>query len=132
MASWLATSEPSAQALKRHKKEAFQKAGVPLHDPGREASSKLHAPVGGIPADAIKATTGPDPEEALKKKKKEAERLRRQAGKSFSSSGRGGSISSGTSLGSSSRKGSASTSTPWEDVPFEGTGWDMLGNGGGN
>lgn len=130
LSTWLATSEPSAQALKQHKKEAFSKAGIPLHDPEREAPSKLHAPIGDIPADAIKPTTGPDPEEVLKKKKKEAERLRRRTDKSFSS-GRGGSISSGASFAGSSG-GKGSVAAPWEDVPFDGTGWDMLGEGDGD
>lgn len=31
--SWISTSEPSAQALKKHKKMVFHNAGVSLRDP---------------------------------------------------------------------------------------------------
>ncbi|KAB5563556.1 hypothetical protein GE09DRAFT_1112910 [Coniochaeta sp. 2T2.1] len=45
MTSWLATAEPSAQALKHRKKEMLRKVGLPKDDP--VASTKPHAPVGG-------------------------------------------------------------------------------------
>src|SRR5690348_8001459 len=32
LASWLATSEPSAQALTQHRKESFQRAGISQND----------------------------------------------------------------------------------------------------
>ncbi len=67
MTGWFSTSEPSVQALKRHKKVTFEKAGVAPNDP--EASSKLHYPIGEIPADAVKpAGRGPDPEELARAK----------------------------------------------------------------
>ncbi|KAK4158137.1 hypothetical protein C8A00DRAFT_28848 [Chaetomidium leptoderma] len=74
LASWLATSEPSAQALTQHRKESFQRAGVAQND--TEPHSKLQAPIGEIPSDAIRPSTGPSPEELVvqkKKKKKKGE-----------------------------------------------------------
>jgi hypothetical protein len=75
LTSWLTVSEPSVQALKHHKKDVFQKAGIPRDDP--EASRKLHVPVGEIPSHAIRPTgKGPDPEDLLREK---ADRRRRRA-----------------------------------------------------
>ncbi|KAK0672886.1 hypothetical protein QBC41DRAFT_312996 [Cercophora samala] len=76
LTGWLSTSEPSTQALLSHQKEAFRKAGVPLTD--SEAHSKLRAPIGEIPSDAITSTTGPDPEELLRRKKEERKRRERE------------------------------------------------------
>jgi len=62
---WVSTSEPSAQALKKHRKDAFQRAGVSPKD--RSANARLNAPLGDIPEDAIKAKgKGPDPEEVAR------------------------------------------------------------------
>ncbi|KAB5580435.1 hypothetical protein GE09DRAFT_437099 [Coniochaeta sp. 2T2.1] len=73
MTSWLATAEPSAQALKHHKKEMLRKAGLPKDDP--EAGTKLRAPVGEIPADAIHpAGNWLDPEGVFGRKKDERRR----------------------------------------------------------
>lgn len=67
MTGWFSTSEPSVQALKRHKKVTFEKAGVAPNDP--EASSKLHYPIGEIPANAVKpAGRGPEPEDIARAK----------------------------------------------------------------
>ncbi|EGO52967.1 hypothetical protein NEUTE1DRAFT_150391 [Neurospora tetrasperma FGSC 2508] len=142
VADWASTSEPSMQALSQYKQEAFQRAGVSPND--SEAHTKLHAPMGKIPEDAIRPTTGPTPEEVLMRKKTERkkrqieEELRRG---SIGSSGRGGSspvrlgsVSSSTMSGGrgfgtgtgtasstvgsgSSRKGSVlggSSAVPWD------------------
>ncbi|KAK3902409.1 hypothetical protein C8A05DRAFT_15530, partial [Staphylotrichum tortipilum] len=68
LTAWLATSEPSAQALSRHRKETFQHAGISP----RESSShaKLHAPIGEIPADAIRPGRGPTPEEVARRERR--------------------------------------------------------------
>ncbi|KAK0737612.1 hypothetical protein B0T21DRAFT_411049 [Apiosordaria backusii] len=117
LTGWLSTSEPSTQALLSHQKETFRKAGVPLTD--SEAHSKLRAPIGEIPSDAITSTTGPDPEELLRRKKEERKRRERErrgseattmAG-SVRSGGSGSGSLSGYSMsgGSSVRKGSLSS-----------------------
>jgi hypothetical protein len=115
--SWLAMSEPSAQALKQHKKDSFARAGIPLDDPNREASIKLHAPIGEIPADAIKPASSLSPEEVAKKKA--AERLRRKM------EARGGdsrtSRSSSGILTASPSALSPKASFAWDDLPFDGT-----------
>ncbi|KAJ2992123.1 hypothetical protein NUW58_g2278 [Xylaria curta] len=59
---WVSISEPSAQALKKYKKDTFQKAGIALDDP--LANAKLHLPVALMPSDAIRpGGRGPEPEE---------------------------------------------------------------------
>lgn len=127
---WLSTSEPSSEALKQHKRESFKKAGIPLKNSDGQASAKLHAPIGEIPASAIRPAGGPSPEELAKKRAVERRRLMSQ---SCSSSGGGRGIaesvfsqsSSGFSTTSaSSQKGSVSC--PWEDVPFDG--WNRIRN----
>ena len=66
LSSWLATSEPSAQALAQHRKESFKRAGLSRTD--AESRAKLHAPIGDIPRDAIRPATGPTPEQVVFKK----------------------------------------------------------------
>jgi hypothetical protein len=118
MTRWLATSEPSAQALKQHKKESFTKAGIPLHDPNGEASIKLHAPIGEIPADAIKPTSSLSPEDIARKKA--AERMRRKLESDGSRGGfRTSQSTSGFSLTSASAL-SPKASFAWDDLPFDG------------
>ena len=73
LSTWLATSEPSAQALVQHRRDSFQRAGLSPTEP--EPHAKLHAPIGDIPPDAIQPTTGPTPEEVVLRKA--AERSRR-------------------------------------------------------
>ncbi|KAK3372511.1 hypothetical protein B0H63DRAFT_527349 [Podospora didyma] len=117
MTDWLSTSEPSAQALKQHKKKTFEKAGISLDD--TQAGAKLHAPMGDIPADAIKPTTGPDPEDVAKKRM--AERRKRKQSESGGPTARASMTSSQSSSGFSSfssRKGSVSS--PVSDLPFDG------------
>lgn len=72
--NWVSTSEPSLDALKRHRRETYQKAGISMDDP--DANAKLHVPIGEIPPDAIKpAGRGPEPEEIARRR---AEHRRRQ------------------------------------------------------
>lgn len=99
ISSWLSTSEPSAHALKQHKKEAFQKAGISPKDV--DANAKLHAPIGTIPKDAIKPAAGPSPEEVVKKKRKAREKQQKS---------RQGSVASGSGSGIVTASGSASFS----------------------
>ena len=73
LSTWLATSEPSAQALVQHRRDSFQRAGLSPTEP--EPHAKLHAPIGDIPPDAIQPNTGPTPEEVVLRKA--AERSRR-------------------------------------------------------
>jgi hypothetical protein len=75
---WISTSEPSTQALKNHKKDTFRKAGIATSDP--TANAKLHAPIGEIPQDAVKATTGPTPEERLREKSRQRRKIRQEHG----------------------------------------------------
>lgn len=80
--SWISTSEPSAQAMKQHKKDVFKRAGLDAND--ALPHQKLHAPIGTLPADAIKPTTGPTPEKLLKKREEQRKKLRQ----SYLTSGR--------------------------------------------
>jgi hypothetical protein len=64
--TWLATSEPSVQAMRDQKKDAFKKHGIDLKDP--KAAAKLHSPMGKVPIDAVTSTSGPTPEKALEAK----------------------------------------------------------------
>ncbi|OTB08863.1 hypothetical protein M426DRAFT_7581 [Hypoxylon sp. CI-4A] len=90
---WVSVSEPSAQALKQHKKETYKKAHVALDDP--QANAKLHAPIGAIPVDAIKpGGRGPSPEEIAMKQSEQRKRLRH-------SDTRIGGLSQGSGSGSS-------------------------------
>lgn len=102
---WFSTGEPSSHDWKQLKKQEFQRCGVAMDDP--DASAKLHAPIGAIPEEAIKPSSGPDPE-ALAKKRAEQRRLMRQT---YGVRDRmSGSISSGSS--SSSRE--VNPIAPWE------------------
>jgi len=72
---WLTTSEPSAKALKQHKMDTFQKAGVSTKDPS--ANSKIDAPLGQIPEDAIRtAGKGPDPEQMARQRVEQRRQIR--------------------------------------------------------
>jgi hypothetical protein len=73
---WLSTSEPSTQALKNYKKEAFKRAGTTPDDP--RATAKLHIPTATLPPQAIKPSgRGLDPEDVLRKEAERKKRLRR-------------------------------------------------------
>lgn len=73
--SWVGTSEPSTQALKKHQKMTFRRAGIEPGDP--RAKAKLHAPIGAIPDDAIRpAGRGPEPEELVRRRAEERRKAR--------------------------------------------------------
>lgn len=83
---WLSTSEPSTQALKNYKKEAFKRAGTTPDDP--RATAKLHIPTSTLPPEAIKPSgRGLDPEDVLRKEVERKKRLRRSYQTTASSSG---------------------------------------------
>ncbi|KAH8837581.1 hypothetical protein MCOR27_001677 [Pyricularia oryzae] len=68
---WVSTSEPSAEAWKKHTRDAHKNAGVSRKDP--RATAKLHLPAGRIPEDAIRPSgRGPDPEELVMRRAEEA------------------------------------------------------------
>jgi hypothetical protein len=64
---WFSTSEPSAQGWKEYKKDQFRKYEVDPKDP--HANAKLHAPIGKVPKDAIRPSSGLNPEKARQKTK---------------------------------------------------------------
>ncbi|TFB04520.1 hypothetical protein CCMA1212_003593 [Trichoderma ghanense] len=116
--NWLATSEPSAQAMKGQKKDAFKKHGIDFNDP--LAAAKMHSPMGKVPADAVTSTSGPTPEQALK------EKGRAKAGAaSFGRHGHGPQSSVSSSFSSlpsvksapsmNSGKGSSNVIAPWAE-----------------
>lgn len=126
MTSWLSTSEPSAQALKQHKKDAFARAGIPLGKPDAQVHVKLHAPIGEIPQDAIRAAGGLTPEEVARRKAAERrQKLQDMPYAGGGSRGRGGgaSSSSGLSSGDSTLGGSVGrgppSACPWEELSLE-------------
>ncbi|KAJ9142074.1 hypothetical protein NKR23_g7435 [Pleurostoma richardsiae] len=99
---WVSTSEPSAQALRKHKKETFKKAGVDLDDP--HAHSKLNAPIGEIPDHAIKpAGRGPEPEDVIKDKVEKKRKARQSYSGQSSDSVRTQSFSTGSAPSFESR-----------------------------
>ncbi|KAI2467694.1 hypothetical protein F4781DRAFT_444031 [Annulohypoxylon bovei var. microspora] len=99
---WVSVSEPSAQALKQYKKDAYEKAHIALDDP--QANAKLHLPIGTLPQDAIKpAGRGPDPEDISMKQTEQRKKMRL-------SGSRMGSTSQG-SRSSASRYSSSSSIT---------------------
>ncbi|KAL0938967.1 uncharacterized protein CTRU02_205577 [Colletotrichum truncatum] len=71
---WFSTGEPSAQDWKQLKKKEYRKHGVSLKDPA--ASEKLQAPIGVIPEEAIKPSSGPDPEVLAMKRAVNRKQLR--------------------------------------------------------
>ncbi len=136
IADWVSTSEPSSQALRRHKTETFEKAGIPLSDSRdrARASAKLHAPLGQIPGDAIKTVGGPSPEDLLLKRNQHAplspgggDGQRRQNRKMSTSASLKSQSSSGLSTASVSSNNasptcsSATSASPWENLKFETT-----------
>ncbi|OHE98872.1 hypothetical protein CORC01_05768 [Colletotrichum orchidophilum] len=75
---WFSTGEPSSQDWKQLKKQEYHKHGIAMNDP--EASAKLHAPIGAIPEEAIKPSSGPDPETIAKKKFSNRKQIRQAYG----------------------------------------------------
>lgn len=67
---WLSVAEPSAVAMRQQKKATFQRHGIALDDP--RAAAKLHYPMGEVPTGIVTSTSGPTPEEALKRKTRES------------------------------------------------------------
>ena len=61
---WLSVSEPSAQAMKEQKQQAHRRFPVNPRDP--KASSTMHLSTSKIPQGAVKSTSGPSPEQALR------------------------------------------------------------------
>lgn len=103
--AWVATSEPSAEALRNYKKDTYRKADIALKDP--LANVKLHLPVASLPPDAIKpGGSGPEPEEAILKRAMD----RKQAREGTPVAGACRGSSSSLSRGASSN--SVITSTP--------------------
>ncbi|KAJ2975170.1 hypothetical protein NQ176_g5670 [Zarea fungicola] len=101
--SWLSVSEPSAQAMKSQKREAFRKHGIDPKDP--EAAAKMHLPLGTLPRDATTSTSGPTPEKRLAKER----RNRPQSIKHGSVQ----SVSSGGSSNAPSVSGEMNQIAPW-------------------
>ncbi|KAI1863830.1 uncharacterized protein JN550_009328 [Neoarthrinium moseri] len=72
---WVSTSEPSKQALKNYKKDAYKRAGISPNDP--RAGAKLHIPAATLPAEAIKPSgPGPDPEQIALRKAEQKKKMR--------------------------------------------------------
>ncbi|KAM0255422.1 hypothetical protein ACHAQJ_005790 [Trichoderma viride] len=108
--NWLATSEPSVQAMKDQKKETFKKHGIHSKDP--QAAAKMHSPLGKVPIDAVTSTSGPTPEKAHKKvrvKERPSSYARHSRGSQSVSS----SFSSVPSM--KSAKGSGNAIAPWAE-----------------
>lgn len=108
--SWLATSEPSAQAMKDQKRETFKKHGIDLKDP--QAAAKLHTPVGKVPIDAITSTSGPAPEKAFQERMRAKDRAASYARHSRGSQSVSSSFSSVPSVKSGK---SINTIAPWAE-----------------
>ncbi|KAH0498398.1 hypothetical protein TgHK011_005652 [Trichoderma gracile] len=116
--NWLATSEPSVQAMKDQKKDVFKKHGVDFNDP--LAAAKMHSPMGKVPTDAVTSTSGLTPEQALKGKGRAKDRAA-----SFGRHGRGPQSSVSSSFSSlpsvksapsvNSGKGSSNMIAPWAE-----------------
>ena len=102
--SWIAVSEPSAQGIKSHRREAFKKHGVHRNDP--DAAAKMHFPIGVLPRGTTTSTSGPTPEKKLAKEMKQRPKL----GNYTSSQ----SVSSGHSSGGGSTSGRRNSIAPWE------------------
>ncbi|UKZ92205.1 uncharacterized protein TrAFT101_007168 [Trichoderma asperellum] len=108
--NWLATSEPSAQAMRDQKRDTFKKHGIDLKDP--QAAVKLHSPMGKVPIDAVTSTSGPTPEKALKEKIRAKDVPPSYAGHSRGSQ----SVSSGISSVPSTKSAKISNAiAPWEE-----------------
>ncbi|KAF9774669.1 hypothetical protein IL306_007300 [Fusarium sp. DS 682] len=88
---WLSVSEPSAQAMKEQKRNAYRRHNIDMKDP--RAAVKMHLPIGKIPDDAITSTRGPDPEKALERARQQREEARSYSGLSQASHSVSSSIS---------------------------------------
>ncbi|GJC79980.1 hypothetical protein ColLi_02818 [Colletotrichum liriopes] len=98
---WFSVGEPSSQDWKQLRK---QEHGIAMNDP--DASAKLHAPIGAIPEEAIKPSSGPDPEVIAKKRAAN----RKQLPRAYS-----GCVRASSSISSESSTGSKEVNpiAPW-------------------
>ncbi|KAK1758387.1 hypothetical protein QBC47DRAFT_139344 [Echria macrotheca] len=78
MITWWSISEPSARALERHRIAQFRKVGLAADAPSEEATYRLHAPIGKIPDDAVKPSSGPTPEQAYRRKHQRKQQQQRK------------------------------------------------------
>ncbi|KAL6878657.1 hypothetical protein J3F83DRAFT_245705 [Trichoderma novae-zelandiae] len=114
--TWLATSEPSVQAMKDRKKDIFKKHGIDFNDP--LAAAKMHSPMAKLPTDAVTSTSGPTPERALKERGRAMD-----SAASFGRHGRGpqsvsssfSSLPSAKSVPSVKSGKDSNTITPWAE-----------------
>ena len=104
---WLAVSEPSAQAMKAHKKSTYKEYGIDLKD--ERAAAKLHFPIGEVPLGATTSSSGPRPEKVLEQKVRLGE-ARKSCVEFYQTTQSLPSVISSTSTSS---RGSNSV-TPWE------------------
>lgn len=103
--NWLSTSEPSAQAMKKQRRDTYKKHGVSRSDP--HAAEKMHLPMGKVPKNAITSTSGPTPEELIMKERKQRPEFMKHAQSAHS-------VSSGYSSGPNSLK-ETNPVAPWDE-----------------
>ncbi|CEJ81740.1 hypothetical protein VHEMI01853 [[Torrubiella] hemipterigena] len=103
--TWLSTSEPSAQAMKKQRRDTYKKHGVSRSDP--HAAEKMHLPMGKVPKHATTSTSGPTPEELIFKERKQRPEFMKHTHSAHS-------VSSGYSSGPSSLK-ETNPVAPWDE-----------------
>ncbi|TQV95709.1 hypothetical protein V2A60_000892 [Cordyceps javanica] len=102
--TWLSVSEPSAQAMRTQKREAFRKHGVNPKDPA--AAAKMHLPLGTLPPGTTTSTSGPTPEKRLARELQDRPQYRKHGSTQSVSSG-------GSSIAPSIRE--INQVAPWEN-----------------
>ncbi|KAM3444418.1 hypothetical protein NHJ13734_001385 [Beauveria thailandica] len=103
--TWLSVSEPSAQAMKTQKRDAFRRAGIDPKDPA--AAAKMHLPLGTLPLGATTSTSGPTPEERLARERRSRPQCRTH--------GSAQSVSSGSSTSAPPSIRDVNHVAPWEN-----------------
>ncbi|KAF1739261.1 hypothetical protein CRV24_001193 [Beauveria bassiana] len=103
--TWLTVSEPSAQAMKTQKRDAFRRAGIDPKDPA--AAAKMHLPLGTLPLGATTSTSGPTPEERLARERRSRPQCRTH--------GSAQSVSSGSSTSAPPSIRDVNHVAPWEN-----------------
>ncbi|KAM3456840.1 hypothetical protein MY3296_001498 [Beauveria thailandica] len=103
--TWLSVSEPSAQAMKTQKRDAFRRAGIDPKDPA--AAAKMHLPLGTLPLGATTSTSGPTPEERLARERRRRPQCRTH--------GSAQSVSSGSSTSAPPSIRDVNHVAPWEN-----------------
>ncbi|KAM3482100.1 hypothetical protein MY8738_004130 [Beauveria namnaoensis] len=103
--TWLSVSEPSAQAMKAQKRDAFRRAGIDPKDPA--AAAKMHLPLGTLPLGATTSTSGPTPEERLARERRSRPQCRTH--------GSAQSVSSGSSASAPPSIRDVNHVAPWEN-----------------